>query len=133
MGTLAGGPGFDTDYLNLQPLDSEAVRLEREMVRRSDFSPELVVFTAESRDELKELTWRLADDEAVGTVRSLRSFEGPFGAPELPETLLAGLCSDFAEGRCSDQARLAVYAYPRLAWLAVRAYLASILWPTKPS
>ncbi len=105
-GIFAGGPGFDTDYLNLQPRGSEAVRLEREMVRRSDYSPEFAAFTADSRQEIKDLTWELVNDETVGSVRSLRDFEGPFGfgGPELPASLLAGLRS--------PDGRFAVYAYP---------------------
>ncbi|MCP3962632.1 MAG: MMPL family transporter [bacterium] len=104
---LAGSPGFDTDYLNLQPRDSEAVRLEREMVRRSDYSPEFAVFTAESEEVVKDLVWRLADDDTVAAVRSLRDFEVPglAGAlPELPPALEASLRS--------PAGRLAVYAYP---------------------
>lgn len=82
------GPGFDTDYLDLEPRGSEAVRLEREMVRRSDHSPELAVFTAGSREELQDLVWRLYDDETVGSVRSLLDLEVYGVLPELPASFL---------------------------------------------
>ncbi len=105
-GLVAGFPPFDSDYLNLQPADSETVRLEREMVRRSDWSPEFAAFTAESRNDLEELAWNLADDEAVGTVRSLLDFEVMPGIlPELPPDLLRAFRT--------PEGRYAVYAYPQ--------------------
>ncbi len=109
LGAVFGGPGFDTDYLNLQPRGSEAVRLEREMIRRSGFSPEVAVFTAESLEEVADLTWELVNDDTVGAVRSLRDLmlaPGLPGAlPDLPEAFLAGLRS--------PAGRYAVYAYPK--------------------
>lgn len=102
---LVGGPGFDTDYLNLEPRGSEAVRLEREMVRRSDDSPEAAVFVAENRREAQDLVWRLIDDDTVGSVRSLLDFE-IFGAlPEMPEAFRAAFES--------PAGRYAIYVHPR--------------------
>lgn len=101
---VGGGPGFDTDYLNLQPKNSEAVRLERELVKRSEYSPVFAVFTAEDREQLGELIWRLADDESVAAVRSIRDLEVYGALPDLaPEELAAFRAPD---------GRLAVYAYP---------------------
>lgn len=104
LAVLAGSPRFDTDYLSLQPRDSEAVRLEREMVERSDFSPAFAVFTADSREELKDLVWRLADDETVGNVRSVLDLEVAGRSGGLPEATEASFRS--------PAGRLAVYAYP---------------------
>ncbi len=116
LAVFAGSPRFDTDYLNLQPRDSEAVRLEREMVRRSDFSPVFAAFTADSREELKELVWRLADDESVGRVRSVLDLEaaGLGGVPEVSEAFLGNSPLVPLRGNLrSAGGRFAVYAYPR--------------------
>ncbi len=105
-GLFSGWPTFDSDYLNLQPIHSETVRLERDMVRRSDWSPEFAAFTAESRDDLHDLVWNLIEDPAVGTVRSLLDFEVMPGVlPPLPQDLLRAFRS--------IDGRFAVYAYPR--------------------
>ena len=100
-------PPFDTDYLNLQPINSETVRLEREMVRRSPFAPVFAVFTVDSLDAVHTLTARLKTIESVSAVRSISdamaaSFGG--GGSENPELL-----SRFK----SRAGRYAVYAYPR--------------------
>ncbi|MDX1385834.1 MAG: MMPL family transporter, partial [Thermoanaerobaculia bacterium] len=55
-GALLGPPAFDSDYLNLQPADSEAVRLEREMVSRSEYSPQFAAFTVDSLEEVRSLS-----------------------------------------------------------------------------
>ncbi len=108
IASLAPDPGFDRDYLNLQPAASETVRLEREMVRRSDFSPVFAAFTVNTMTEVKDLTWKLVNEETVGSVRSLRDFGVSFGAatvlPDLPPALLRTMRT--------DDGRLAVYAYP---------------------
>lgn len=105
---LLGGPGFDTDYLDLQPKNSEAVRLEREMVRRSSWSPQFAVFVADSREEVKELGWRLINEDTVASVRSVRDFELLPGLPGASPDLSAAFRSSLE----SPKGRLAVYAYP---------------------
>ena len=105
---LFGGPGFDADYLNLQPQGSEAVRLERDMVRRSSFSPQFAVFVAADRERVKELVWELVNDETVASVRSIRDLEiGGFAGvhPEVPDAFLSSLMS--------PAGHFAVYAYPK--------------------
>lgn len=108
LAPLVAHPGFDSNYLNLQPEDSEAARLERAMVKHSSWSPAAAVFLVESREEAKDLTWQLIDEETVGAVRSLRDFEiytGAGSAPlDLPDTLLRGFRG--------TSGRQAVYAYP---------------------
>jgi predicted RND superfamily exporter protein len=106
---LAGLPRFDTDYLALEPRGSGAVRVEREMVRRSDLSPQFAAFVVDSRAQALALTDRLLDDETVGEVHSLAELE------ELAEddpAALASLPASFVAGLRSPAGRYAVYAYP---------------------
>jgi predicted RND superfamily exporter protein len=75
-GPLVARPDFDSDYLNLEPAGSEAVRWEREMVRRSRFSPQFAAFLADSGDEAAALAGRLAGEPTVGEVHALTSPDG---------------------------------------------------------
>jgi predicted RND superfamily exporter protein len=109
LGSLAGGlPGFDGDYLNLQPKDSEAVRLEREMVRRSIYSPQFAAFLVDSPEAAQGLAEKLRAQDTVGAVRSsadlavLDALARP--VPAEREAFRAAF-----EG---SDGRLAVYAYP---------------------
>ncbi len=110
LGALAlatGRPAFDTDYLALQPSDSEAVHWERELVARSQWSPQFAAFTVDSRDQLLGLIWQLSDEETVGAVRSIRDLEiggMPGLVPDLPEEALRPLVA--------EDGTYAVYAYP---------------------
>jgi hypothetical protein len=69
------GAPFDADYLALQPRDSEAVRWEREMVARSDLSPQFAIFLAQDAAAALALTERLLGEETVGEVHSLVELE----------------------------------------------------------
>lgn len=109
VGGLAWGlPPFDEDYLNLQPRDSEAVRLEREMVRSSVYSPQFAAFLVDSADAAGKLSVKLRKLDTVGSVRSsadlalLDAFARPIPAER--EAFRAAF-----EGH---DGRLAVYAYP---------------------
>lgn len=106
---LAGGlPAFNGDYLALQPRDSAAVRLEREMVRRSAFSPQFAAFLVDSPDRAKEVADRLRRQDTVGTVRSVADFA-------LLDTFarrVPGEWEAFHAGFEAPDGRLAVYAYP---------------------
>lgn len=106
LSVFVGGPGFDSDYLNLQPEDSESVRLEREMVERSDLSPQFAVFVTDSRERAGELSDRLLDDETVGDVRSIVDLDLLGEGLEVPDSFLRAFES--------EQGNFAVYAYPRL-------------------
>lgn len=103
-----GPPPFDGDYLDLEPKDSEAVRLEREMVRRSAYSPQFAAFLVDSPAAANEVATKLRTLDTVGAVRSsadlavLDGFARPIPAER--EAFRAGF-----EGRGG---RLAVYAYP---------------------
>lgn len=104
-----GGPGFDTDYLNLEPAGSEAVRLEREMVKRTDLSPQFAVFVVDSAAKAKSLADRLLAEDCCGDVRSIADLDAlaaaPGGAPDLPASYRAALVS--------TSGQYAVYAYPQ--------------------
>jgi predicted RND superfamily exporter protein len=109
LASLAAGlPRFDGDYLNLQPRDSEAVHLEREMVHRSMFSPQFAAFLVDSPAAATALTEKLRTQDTVGAVRSsadlalLDAFAPPIPAER--EAYRAAF-----EG---EDGRLAVYAYP---------------------
>ncbi|HKH44482.1 MAG TPA: MMPL family transporter, partial [Thermoanaerobaculia bacterium] len=107
-GLAAGLPPFDGDYLNLQPRDSEAVRLERDMVRRSIYSPQFAVFLVDTPAAAKAVSGKLRGLDTVGAVRSsadlalLDAFARPIPAER--EAFRAAF-----EG---SDGRLAVYAYP---------------------
>jgi len=104
---FAHPPVFDGDYLHLQPRDSATVRFEREMVSRSDLSPQFAVVVADSKERARELSDALLDAEGVGEVRSIADLEeaegpdGPVAVPPAYRSLLE-----------SARGRYAVYAYP---------------------
>jgi predicted RND superfamily exporter protein len=108
LGVLASlavpAPPFDSDYLNLQPEGSEAVRLERELVARTDYSPLFAVFLVENTEALGDLLWRLADEETVGKVRSLHDLELGGAMLEMTEEQRAAFVT--------PAGHLAVYAFP---------------------
>jgi predicted RND superfamily exporter protein len=100
-------PAFDGDYLHLQPRDSEAVRWEREMVSRSDLSPQFAVLVTDSKERARELSDALLDAEGVGEVRSIADLEeagASDGAVDVPTAYRALLES--------PRGGYAVYAYP---------------------
>jgi len=106
---LAGGlPGFDGNYLNLQPRDSEAARLEREMVRRSAFSPQFAVFLAETPEEANHLVTRLRSESMVGAVRSLTDL----ALLDIFARRIPGEHAAFLATFKGPDGQLAVYAYP---------------------
>jgi len=104
-----GGPGFDGNYMNLQPEDSEAVRLERALVDKSNLSPQFAVFTVENKAMAVDLADRLLDEDVVSDVRSIADLEflAPVdgGSNAWPDSFLRGFVS--------GSGRYAVYAYPR--------------------
>lgn len=100
-------PAFDSDYLNLEPRGSEAVRLEREMVARSDFSPQFAAFITGSRQEAEALAARLRQEPLVGRVHSPAEVDAM--AAWLGRAALGDLAARFE----SPTGRFAVYAYPR--------------------
>lgn len=107
-GLAVKGPGFDSDYLNLEPRDSEAVRLERAIAERSDYSTQFAVFVTGSRRQAEALADRAMDDETAGDVRSIADLDllqeaDPRHAP-FPDYFLRGFVSTGGQ--------YAVYVYP---------------------
>jgi predicted RND superfamily exporter protein len=123
---LASGlPSFDSDYLNLQPADSEAVRLERRMVEESFYSPQFAAFTVADRQQARVVTGALHLQESVGAVRSALDLD--------VQAALAGAPSPASEPlrrmMVSPAGRLAVFAYPMedvWAGEAQRTFLAAM-------
>jgi predicted RND superfamily exporter protein len=103
-----GGPRFDTDYLNLQPRGSDAVRLEREMVAESPYSTQFAAFSVGSREEVVELVERLWDEPTVDATRSILE-TGVETALQGPPTASTEALRHMLIG---SSGRQAVYAYP---------------------
>jgi len=106
---VTGLPAFDSDYRNLQPKHSEAVRLETLMVDQSDYSPHFLAFTCQDRQAAETLVAILSDIPAVGAVRSLTDFEGLRDADGNPLRIPDALQRMFRDA----QGRYAVLAYPK--------------------
>ena len=105
-----GLPRFDQDYLNLQPEGSEAVRIEREMVARSTFSPQFAAFVAPSADAARELASRLAQDDMVGAVQSVAALDQLEALGAKPTPASAAFRAHFV----APDGGAAVYAYPNV-------------------
>lgn len=103
-----GIPRFDEDYLNLQPRDSAAVRLERAMVARSTYSPQFAAFVTPSPAAARKLAGALALDATVGAVSSVAELDRLAAIGAKPTAEAAAFRSHFV----SSDGRSAVYAYP---------------------
>ncbi len=102
-----GSPGFDGDYLNLQPRHSATVKLDRDMAFGSDYSTQFAAFSTADRASALALATRLRLEATVGNVRTsaeLEELAERSGQPPSPEVL--------RDYRSAD-GRYAVYAYPR--------------------
>lgn len=107
-GLTRGLPPFDGDYLNLQPRDSEAARLERDMVAHSRFSPQFAAFTVRDAPAAQALAEKLRREPTVAEVRSASDLALLDAvAPPIPAERDA-----FRAGFVAPDGRLAVYAYP---------------------
>ena len=106
----AGGhPGFDSDYLDLQPEHSETVRLERAMEQRSNLSTQFAVFLTPDQVSAGRLSEKLlAMPELVADVRCAADLEA--AAPG--ENLFNQLPEAFRKSLVAEDGRNAVYAYP---------------------
>lgn len=103
----AGLPGFDGNYLDLEPKGSEAVRLEREMVARSRFAPQFAAFVAPDAEAAKALARRLRGEPTVAGVRAATDF-----APLLAVGAELDGYDDFRSLYVDSEGRQAVYAFP---------------------
>ncbi len=109
VGIVLPWPRFDGDYLDLQPVGSEAVRLEREMVKRSALSPQFAAFVAADRNAARALVNELRASPLVGQVRSeldLERLQALAGGSESAEL------RDLEKSFVDSAGRFAVYAYP---------------------
>jgi hypothetical protein len=107
-GLSRGLPAFDGDYLNLQPRDSEAARLEREMVAHSRFSPQFAAFVVRDAAAAQALAERLRREATVAEVRSASDLALLDAvAPPIPAERDA-----FRASFVAADGRVAVYAYP---------------------
>lgn len=103
-----GLPHFDSDYLNLEPTGSEAVRLEREMVARSELSPQFAAFTRPSAESAAALVGKLRAEPTVASVHSAAELETLLAWGADPQEL-----ESLKRRFVSEAGRHAVYAYPR--------------------
>ncbi|MGE0640611.1 MAG: MMPL family transporter [Thermoanaerobaculia bacterium] len=104
-----GPPPFDGDYLNLQAVDSEAVRIERRMVRDSDVAPQFAVFLRPDAASASRLARMLRDEPTVASVRELGDFEraAAYGTTSAEEWRA------FRALYAAQDGTRAVYAFPR--------------------
>lgn len=103
-----GLPRFNEDYLDLQPADSAAVRLERAMVERSAYSPQFAAFVTPSPAAARALAGALALDPTVGSVSSVAELDRLTALGARPAADAASFRSHFV----AADGRSAVYAYP---------------------
>lgn len=105
---IVGVPGFDGDYLALQPRDSETVRLERAMVAGSDFAPQFAAFVAADEASAVSLAERLRAEPLVGEVRTAADF----AALVALDGAIPGEWEAFRSLYVAADGRQAVYAFP---------------------
>lgn len=108
LAALSGLPPFDDDYLNLQPRDSAAVKLERAMVEHSRFSPQFAAFVTDSPAAARELAGRLALEPTVASVSSVAELDRLAALGARPTADAAAFRAHFV----AADGRAAVYAYP---------------------
>lgn len=105
---IVGVPGFDGDYLALQPGDSETVRLERAMVAGSDFAPQFAAFVAADEASAVSLADRLRVEPLVGEVRTAADFAVLVAL----DGAIPGEWEAFRSLYVAADGRQAVYAFP---------------------
>jgi predicted exporter len=104
---LVGPAGFDRNYLNLQPRDSDTVRLERLMVESSDYAPNFAVFIRPDQAAASALAEELREEATVAQVRTLADLDLFYEdrEPPPPPPHFRALFED-------ERGRQAVYVYP---------------------
>jgi predicted RND superfamily exporter protein len=100
-------PGFDANYLALQPEASPAVQLERRMAEGFDFNTQFAGFDVGTAEEAETLVLALQQSPLVRQVLSFNDFE------LLKESGLIFEIPPYLHDRLlSQEGRRAVYAYP---------------------
>ncbi len=75
MGVMAGiSIPFDYDVLSLLPKDSESARLQRRMLKESDYQGEVIIFTAKTMAEARRITQQAAALPSLSRVQSVTEF-----------------------------------------------------------
>lgn len=108
LAAVGGLPEFDGNYLDLQPAGSPAVRLEREIVARSGWSPQFAAFTVDSKEAAWDRVNELREERKVGEIRSILDLDRLRYLGVVSEAEEDAFRSRFA----SSRGRYAIYAYP---------------------
>lgn len=66
--------GFDYDVLALLPRDSKAAEYQRKMVSETDYQSEIVIFTAQTLDEIRHITEEAQKKPSISKIQSISSF-----------------------------------------------------------
>ena len=66
--------GFDYDVLALLPQDSKAAEYQRKMVTETDYQSEIVIFTAKTLDEIRQITEEAQKKSSISKIQSISSF-----------------------------------------------------------
>ncbi len=68
---------FDYDVMSLLPKGSEAARLQRKMLEKSDYQGEVVIFTAHSIPEARKMAKKAAELPAIARVQTITDIFPP--------------------------------------------------------
>lgn len=107
FGLAQGFPRFDSNYLNLQPRNSEAVALEKDIFAKFDLSTQFAAFTAHDAAQAENLIQKLQILPEVKQVASYCDYE-----LLQADGYELNLTPEFKAGFVSKQGEYAVFAYP---------------------
>jgi predicted RND superfamily exporter protein len=62
---------FDYDVLSLLPVNSQAAQYQRRMVKETDYQSEVVIFTADTLDEIRRITDEASRLKSIAKVQSI--------------------------------------------------------------
>ena len=64
----------DYNYLNMEPVGLESIRLQDELIEAFDLSSDFIMFTTDNLDDARELTKRAREMETTGWVESISDY-----------------------------------------------------------
>jgi hypothetical protein len=64
----------DYNYLNMEPVGLESIKLQEELIEAFDLSSDFVMFTTDNLDDARELTRRAREMETTGWVESISDY-----------------------------------------------------------
>ncbi len=76
---------FDYDVLSLLPADSRAAQYQRRMVTETDYQSEVVIFTANTLDEIRRITNQARQLKSIAKVQSITQLFPPDAAQRLAQ------------------------------------------------